>query len=82
MMSRNFLSPLGTLFDQLPYRNISAMSSETWTTHALYSACFLIISVPFWHENVVQDYVQFILRSRAHVEQRWLEQVIFLLRLT
>lgn len=66
--------PLGELFDHLLPPDITGLSSEGWD-RVHYQGCFQLIDLEFWHDEVVQNFLQLILKTGSDMEQRWQEQV-------
>jgi hypothetical protein len=66
--------PIGELFDHLDPPDISGLTTEGWDgVH--YQGCFQLIDVNFWHDEIVQNFLQLMLKTGSDMEQRWQEQV-------
>lgn len=66
--------PIGDLFDHINPQSLEGLTSYSWD-RVHYGGCFQIMNVNFWHDEVVQNYVQMIIKLGADMEQRWQEQV-------
>jgi hypothetical protein len=73
MLTRNFTTPIGPLYERLTPPNISGLYTGGWDRGVM-CTCFLVIDVHFWFQEVVQDFVSLILKTGADVEQRWIDQ--------
>jgi hypothetical protein len=74
MLTRGMSEPLGELFDHLSPNNMDGLSTEGWD-RVQYSGSFQLIDVRFWYDEVVQNFVQLVLKTGSDMEQRWQEQV-------
>lgn len=68
------LEPVGELFSHVQPSNMSGLTSEGWD-RMHYQGCFQLIDVNFWHDEVVQNFLQLVLKTGSDMEQRWQEQV-------
>ena len=83
MLTRNFSKPIGSLMENLEVvRHLGDHStsliphqSRRWNS-IVYQSNFMIWDLEEWWKNdLLQDYVQFVLHSGMDISQRWIEQV-------
>ncbi len=74
MKIRNF-SPKGELFKHLKPSDINGLTSDGWD-RMYHPGYFLILSVEFWFQEHIQDYLTTIFRSGRDIEGRWQEQAV------
>jgi hypothetical protein len=75
MITRNYTSPIGRLYNHTYPHNISGVFSGGWD-RIIFLSCFLVLDVNFWYHEVVQDFVNVVLKTGSDLEQRWLEQSV------
>jgi hypothetical protein len=68
-------TPQGALFKHLRPPDLSGLSSDGWD-RLYHPGYFVILSVDFWFQSEVQDYLTTVLRSGRDVEGRWQEQAV------
>jgi hypothetical protein len=76
MATRNVPNPIGPLLSQMNPPNIEGLSSEGWNRH-VFPASFLVVSVDFWFESAVQDFLSLVLTTNADLTQRWMDRDVF-----
>lgn len=67
--------PKGSLFDHVDPHDMNGITSHGWD-HTIYAGYFTIISLDFWFQSEVQDYLTTVFRSGKDVEARWQEQAV------
>jgi hypothetical protein len=75
MATRNVSGPIGPLFEHLTPPNIDGLHTRGFDPVTV-PGCFVIIDVHFWFHEVVQDFVNLVLKTGSDAEQRWNDQSI------
>jgi hypothetical protein len=75
MVTRNVSVPIGPLFELLTPPNISGLYSGGWDP-LTFQGCFVIFDINFWFHEVVQDFVNLVLKTGSDAEQRWNDQSV------
>jgi hypothetical protein len=75
MVTRNYLTPAGPLFENLNTGNISGLGGEGWNRQIV-SGNFMLFNVGFWFEPAVQDFLQLVHSTGSDVTMRWQEQAV------
>ena len=79
MVTRNYLHPQGPLYSHFRtntlnnIENIDNIHSASWDRHIV-GASFMLFDVDFWYCTAVQDFLELVYSTGAHLTQRWLEQ--------
>lgn len=68
-------TPKGALFKHVNPPDMSGVTSAGWD-RMYHPGYFIIISMEFWFQNEVQDYLTTVFRSGRDVEGRWQEQAV------
>jgi hypothetical protein len=69
------LEPKGALYQHLNPPNMGGLTSNGWD-RMYHPGYFIIISLEFWYQAEVQDYLTTVFRSGRDVEGRWQEQAV------
>jgi hypothetical protein len=75
MVTRNYLTPAGPLFENVFSGDLSGVNGEGWNRH-IASASFMLFDVGFWFEPPVQNFLQLVYSTGGDLMQRWLEQEV------
>jgi hypothetical protein len=75
MVTRNYLQPIGSLFEHFKEGNIKSLSMDKWDKQYV-RGCFNVWSIDFLYEEIVQDFLALVWRTGSDVEQRWQEQAV------
>lgn len=67
--------PKGELFAHVRPQNMDGVTSRGWD-RLYHPGYFMMISLSFWFQNEVQDYLTAVFRSGRDVEGRWQEQAV------
>jgi hypothetical protein len=75
MITRNYLTPAGPLFENVATGNITGLHGEGWNRQIV-SGNFMLFDVGFWFEPAVQDFMQLVHSTGSDMNMRWQEQAV------
>jgi hypothetical protein len=72
----NNFDPIGTIYKHVSPGDMNGLTTKTWD-RMYHPGYFQIMSIDFYFQGHIQNYLTTILKSGSDVERRWQEQAVF-----
>lgn len=76
MINRNILTPPGPLYEHFTPGDIFHIDTASWDLH-IFQDAFVIISVDFWHEEPVQNFLHLVFTSGGELLRTWKSESVY-----